>query len=49
LVTGVALSADGRCGLSGSWDRTLRVWDTAADRREACQLRLSGGQGGTAC
>jgi len=40
LVTGVALSADARFGLSGSWDGTLRLWETAADRREAAQLRV---------
>ena len=26
-VVAVAVLADGRCGLSGSWDNTLRLWD----------------------
>jgi serine/threonine protein kinase len=41
-VLAVALSGDGRLGLSGGWDRTLRLWDLATGR---CEGTIEGHQG----
>ena len=38
-MTSVSLSADGRCGLSGSHDRTVRLWDV---ERRSCLRTLAG-------
>lgn len=32
FVSDVVLSSDGNYALSGSWDKTLRLWDLAAGR-----------------
>jgi WD40 repeat protein len=44
-VTAVCLSADGRIALSGSADRTLRLWDSSGAR---CLHTLEGDMGGVA-
>ncbi len=41
-VTAVAMSADGQLVLSGSWDKTLKVWDAAS----GCELRTLAGHAG---
>jgi WD40 repeat protein len=35
-VRAVAFSPDGRRALTGSYDGTARIWDTATDRELAC-------------
>jgi guanine nucleotide-binding protein subunit beta-2-like 1 protein len=32
FISDVVLSSDGNYALSGSWDKTLRLWDLAAGR-----------------
>jgi len=39
VVTSVQLSADGRLALSGSWDKTIRLWEVATGR---CLRTFSG-------
>jgi WD40 repeat protein len=34
----VAVSADGRTAVSGGEDGTVRVWDVAGDREQACWI-----------
>ena len=42
-VSAVCISRDGRFIVSGSWDRTVRWWNTAANTRAASQLRVAAG------
>lgn len=39
-ITGVAVTSDGRRALTGSWDRTAKLWDLGSNDKQVCCLHL---------